>query len=123
MKRDLSVISGSITNEQHTFLIDDMCMIVDMDMGCILKYGDKNTSDICAYYQKMEKSLEESGNKEMVDDIKLVSFDRWGVLTIEEICTIVNYGLAAHGNSFIELLSMSEAALHDRVRKLQEYGY
>lgn len=56
-------------------------------------------------------------------DIKLISFARWGVLTIEEICTIVNYDLGARGNSFIELLNMSEEALHDKVRKLQEYRY
>lgn len=120
----LKVIYGSITNDDNSFLIDNMGIIVDKSVGSILKYGDVNTSNILSYYQTMITKYKEAGFDDMADDLIFISFDRYnGRISIEEICTIVNYGMNCHSERFLELFNLEENALHERVKQLQNYGY
>ena len=120
----LKVIYGSITNEEETLLIDNMGIIVDKQVGSILKYGDINTSDILNYYHTMLDKYRAAGLDDIADDLVFISFDRYnGKITIEEICTIVNYGMNSHSERFLEIYNLEETALHERIKQLQNYGY
>lgn len=120
----LKVLYGSITNEREEFLIDNICIIVDTDTGSIVKYGDRDSSDIIQYYEKMYNKYLEVGLEEAAEALKLISFDRYnGVLSIDEICTIVNYGMNAHSKVFLELFKMTEEDLHNEIKRLHQYGY
>lgn len=118
----LEVVYGSISNGQ--ILIENMCILVDIEMGAVIKYGDRDKTDIISYYDKTQEKLRSAGCDEMADNIQLIIFDRYGgSLSIEEICTIVNYGMNAHSKDFLKLFNMEENVLHDRIKRLQEYGY
>lgn len=118
-KNLLHVFHGSITNYDSTFLIDNMAIIVDFDIGAILKFGDIDNTNIKKDYEDKYAKMNDLGFQ-----IKLITFDRYeGVLTIDEICTIVNYGLNAHSYSFLELFKMNEADLKNRLKELNRYGY
>lgn len=117
----LKVMFGSITNEKEEFLINDMCIIVDKETGVLLKYGDKEKSDIIKYYETMCDSLAKIGLDNTYD---LITFDRYkGNLSIDDICTIVNYGLNAHSERFLNIFTLSEEDLHKRINELKKYGY
>lgn len=120
----LRVEYGSICGEYLSGFIDNMCIIVDKDTGSIMKYGDAETSDIKQYYQNMIEKYQKAGFDDMANCLMLIEFDRYdGILSIEEICTIVNYGMNCHSERFLELFSMNENDLHQRITKLKEYGY
>jgi len=118
-KRMLHVFDGSITDYEKRFLIDNMAIIVDYDTGTILKYGDIETSEIKKEYEEKYALMNEMGF-----DIQLITFDRYNrFLTIDEICTIVNYGMNSHTTSFLELFQIDKEQLKDRLKQLSQYGY
>lgn len=119
----LRVIDGSITDESNRFLINNMSIIVDTEDGIVLKYGDVDTSNICEYYTIMIDKLSKV-NKDMADNIKLIKFDRYnGILSIEDICCIVNYGMNCHSERFMKLFEMNEQDLKNEIKRLRNYGY
>lgn len=120
----LEVYMGSITDKEKTFLIDNMCIIVNTDVGYIHQYGDADHSNIKDHYNKMMDKYLKSSCPEFANDFKLICFDRYnGQLTIEEICTIVNYGLNSHGERFLDLFKLNIDDLKKRVKELQAINY
>jgi len=120
----LKVEYGSVYNENKSFLIDNMCIIVDKEMGSIMKYGDAETSDIKQYYTTMCSRYNELGFSDMAESLVFIEFDRYKEqLTIEEICTIVNYGMNCHNKIFMDLFDMEISVLHKRISELKEFGY
>lgn len=119
----LRVLYGSITNEEGTFLIDNMALVVDKSVGTVLKYGDIERSNIKEYYQTAIERFRVI-DPEIAGNLVLITFDRYnGALSIEDICTITNYALNCHGTGFLELFSMPVKQLKERLAKLKEYGY
>lgn len=124
MQNKLEVLSGSITDKEHTFLIDNMCLIVDMDSGIVVEYGDKEKSGICSHFLEVHSRFEECGLSDMARSLRLIEFDHYdGELSIEDICTIVNYGMNARSKAFVELFQIDKEKLHERIRQLKRQGY
>jgi len=122
--RKLEVLSGSITDKEHTFLIDNMCLIVNMECGSIIEYGDKERSSICSHFSEMCSLLDEHGLSDVASPLRLIEFDHYdGDLSIEDICTIVNYGINIHSKRFVELFQMDKEKLHERISQLKRQGY
>ena len=120
----LKVEYGSIYLKDSPVFIDNMCIIVDKDTGSIMKYGDAESSDIKQYYETMCKKYRDAGFSDIADALILIEFDRYnGILSIEEICTIVNYGMNCHSERCLELFDLEADELHKRIAELQGFGY
>ena len=121
----LTVKYGSIYPQKNTsFMIDNMAMVIDIDSGCVLSYGDINTSDIKKYYDNMYKKYQSMGIPEMCDDIVLVTFDRYNdFLDIDEICSLSNYFLNHIGEKLKEILNMPPDEIKKLIKNIQEWGF
>jgi hypothetical protein len=101
-----------------TFGIDNMAVIIDKD-GDSDEYMDKYYTDMISKYKK-------AGLEDICDNLVYIKFDRYdGVLTIEEICTFVNYMLmcSVNGNKIMNMLNMSANEIKSEIARLQEIGY
>ena len=116
---------GMITDKDRSFFANNICVIVDVNMGTLLKVGDKDTSNITKYYETMTKKYRDAGFDKYADDLTLIEFDRHsGVLDIDGVCTIVNYlSNCIGGPKLQELLSMSDEQLIEKVNYLQGIGF
>lgn len=104
--------------------IDHIGVILDKDTG-LLKYGD-STKDLNGYFLNMVNKYRKIGFEEMADNLMYIEFDRYdGILSIEEICTFVNYMIMCSGNGerIMKMLNMDEENLKNEIQKLSEIGY
>lgn len=116
---------GMITNKEKSFFANNICVIVDVDTGTLLKIGDRDTSNIANHYQAMTKKYCDAGLDKYADTLTFIEFDRYSdVLDIDGICTIINYlNNCIGGQKVQELLSMSNEQLTEKVKYLQEIGF
>lgn len=121
----LKVLNGSITNEKENFLIDNLAMIVDLDSGAVLKYGDKEMDHMEELYEKKQKQNMSFGpDNALFPGLSLITFDQYdGKLSIEEICTFANVGIYGNPKTFLELLKIKEDKIHKRLQELKKRGY
>lgn len=121
----LTVKYGSIyPQKDFSFMIDNMAMIIDIEIGSVLKYGDIDHSDIKNYYENMCKKYHNLGLADMTDSIMLITFDRYqGILDIDEICSLSNYFLNHIGEKMREILNMTESELKELIKRIQEWGF
>ena len=100
----LKVLNGSITNEKENFLIDNLAMIVDLDSGAVIKYGDKEMDHMEELYERKQKQNMSLGPENaLFPSLSLITFDRYeGKLSIEEICTFANVGIYGNPKTFLE---------------------
>jgi len=64
--------------------------------------------------------------EDIADDILYIEFDRYdGVLSIEEICTFMNYILmvSANGEKIMKMLEMEANELKKELARLSEIGF
>lgn len=119
----LEVKFGTIFNGKTGIAIDNMAIIVDSDAG-MMKYGEYETIE--KYYQTLVEKFSQAGHQEYVKGLILISFNRYeGILTIDEICTLINYILlsSANGEQITRLMSLDKDALKAEIAKLKNYGY
>ena len=117
------VMHGSIVNEQHTFMINNLVIVVDKSCGSLLKYGDAEMSDIKEWYTTAVERFR-AIDPDLADNITIIEFDRYrGVLNIEDICTLLNYAVNCHSEKLMELFEMDENSLKVRLEQLRNYGY
>ncbi len=124
--RVLEVEYGSIYTKSRDVMIDNLVIIYDKQMGCVLKYGDADRSNIKKYYEHMVKKWRDIGMEEDAENIVMVEFDRYdGILSIEEICTLANYLImvSALGDKFHRLLNSDEDTIKQEIARLQELGF
>lgn len=124
MDRELSVKYGSIYTKRG-ICIDNMAVIYDTEIGCLLKCGDLDKS-IRGYYDKIITRYNEMGFIHEARSINLIRFDRYeGCLSVEEICTFVNYMLMCTSikDTVNAMLLMGEEELKRKLNKLAEIGY
>ena len=119
------VEDGMVTNREHSFFANNVCVILDISSGTLLKIGDKDASNIENQYQTMTKKYRDAGLNQYADDLTFVEFDRYSeVLDIEGICTIVNYLNNCIGEDKTnELLNMTDEELVNKVKYLQGIGF
>lgn len=104
--------------------IDHIGVIIDKNSG-LLKYGD-STKDLNSYFLDMVSKYRKAGLSDIADDLVYIEFDRYdGILSIEEICTFVNYMVmcSANGERIMKMLNMDEENLKIEIKKLAEIGY
>lgn len=124
MEKILEVQYGTIYDKKMTFGIDNMAVIIDKQAG-LMKYGDVD-KDMDKYYTEMISKYKKAGFDDMCDNLVYIKFDRYdGILTIEEICTFVNYMLmvSANGNKIMNMLSMSTDEIKSEIARLQNLGF
>jgi hypothetical protein len=121
---NLTVNYGSIYPKDGSFMINNICLVVDKSDGIVFKYGDKDTSDIISYFEHTVKVYREKGHNDMADNLMLLEFNRYdGVLDIDEICTLVNWFRNSIGHLLMETLQLSEIDLKAKIKSLQEMGW
>jgi len=121
-KNILRVEYGSIYTQYNT-MIDNMTIIFNKDMG-VHKYGEAR--DVEKDYEEIVLKSRKAGLDEWADNFILIKFDRYeGSLTIEEVCTFVNYMIMVSANSDknLEMLNMETKELKIEIKKLQEIGF
>lgn len=99
------VMYGSIFNKDETYMIDHLAIILNKDTGTI-RYGDKYMHKMADKYKADCTKLREVGLSAMADDLIYFEFDRYeGVLSIEEVCIILNQ-LVYFSNSYVSLVPL-----------------
>lgn len=104
--------------------IDNMAVVIDADCG-LLKFGDAERN-MRSYYNESIEKYKKAGLEDICNNLIYIEFDRYaGVLTIEEICTFVNYMrlCSANGKKILEMFEMDKSELKVRLRELNEMGY
>lgn len=121
----LKVRDGVIVSDIHAGLcIENMAMVVDKSQGVVLKFGDVVHSDIKEWFNKAVELYHKSGLSWMADDMVLVIFDEPSMgLSLEEVCTVVNYGMNCHSPKFIDLIGLPTTKLKEELVKLHELGF
>jgi hypothetical protein len=123
MERILNVQYGTIYT-QDGIGIDNMAVIIDKDGG-LIKYGDSEKY-LDKYYSETISKYKKAGLDDIANDLLYVKFDRYdGVLSIDEICTFVNYMImcSANGNKIVEILSMPVDEMKNKIEQLKEMDY
>ena len=123
MERVLEVKYGTIYTSGGIG-IDHIGVIIDKNSG-LLKYGD-TTKNLKDYFIEMVSKYRKVGLSDIADDLVYIEFDRYdGILSIEEICTFVNYMVmcSANGERIMKMLNMDEENLKIEIKKLAEIGY
>ena len=117
------VMYGSIVNEEHTYMINNLVIIVDKSCGCVLKYGDAKMSNIKEWYATAVERFR-AIDPDLADNIIMIEFDRYSeVLNIEDICTILNYAVNCHSIELMKIFEMDADSLKVRLEQLRNYGY
>lgn len=108
----LRIVDGVLTDDWGTVFTDTVAVMVSKEGG-FQKYG------LSEYIERDLKGVQsifrKSGYDDLADDLVMVELPL-GVLTAEEICTLINYFLevSALGTKPYEILK-----LHTKILKLQ----
>lgn len=108
----LKVEYGSILTKQGN-MIDNMCIIIDMEAGTLLKYGE--------FGNGMEKYFELLSDG-ISDNIIIIHFDRYSDFSMDDTCSLVNYLLNVSGQAG-RIFSLKNEELMDEVKRIQNLGY
>lgn len=112
---------GSIITKSGT-MIDNLAMIIDLETGGVMKYGDQKDKYLEDYLLKLKKSQEMIGIDS--EDIVLINFDRYdGALNIEQICSLANWFICCSGNATKEVLNWPAEKMLSKIETLQRIGY
>lgn len=105
---------GSCTNNPS--------ICIDKSNGCVLKCGDAEM--VCNYGATAIDAYNKVGWTEQAESITVITFDRYGFLNIEDICTLMNYMQNSIGVEKMQrLLSMGKDELTGEIQMLQELGF
>ena len=125
MNKPFKVEFGSIYHESG-IMYDQIGVIVDKQGG-MMKYGHMDgPNNLADYFSSYVKKYRDVGFNDIADNLILVGFDSYkGVLSVEEICTFMNYMLlcSANGSRIVNMLKMDADELHVKIKELQEVGY
>lgn len=123
MNNIFKVKDGTIYNKDGIGFAN-LAVILDKNGG-LLKYGDVSRG-MKEVFEDIVNKYKKAGLEEMANDLFYIEFDRYeGVLTIEEICTFLNYMIlvSANGENLMKMLSMNEKDLKKKLKELNELGF
>lgn len=105
--------------------MNNPAIVLDLEVGSVLKMGDELTSDIKDWYDTAVNTYISNGMIDIVDSLQLITFDRYdGILDIDDICTLINYMRNTPGSEKMKaLLSMNADDLKQEVERLQSIGF
>lgn len=115
-----TIDTGSIYNRYTNCIIEEPALLMDTDTMTILKVGE--AENVKRYLNKAYvayKSVDED-----VTHLQIIVFNKYKNLSIDQICTILNY-LSNHlePETAKELLGMSESSLISKLNHLYEIGF
>lgn len=112
--------TGSIYNRYTNCIIEEPALLMDTDTMTILKAG--NAENVKRYLNKAYAAYKSVGYD--VTHLQIIVFDKYKNLSIDQICTILNY-LSNHlePETVKELLGMSESSLISKLNSLYEIGF
>lgn len=121
-EHQLRVEYGSIYTKDGR-MIETMTLLLSKQDG-LLKYGNKEAIE--KVYKDRIDAYTTLNLTDDIEDLFLLEFDRLeGVLTAEEICTLVNYMIltSANGTNIMELIHLEEGRLKARIEGFKVCGY
>jgi len=116
------VYCGSLYNHRGC-IIEQPSFIYDLNGG-VMKYGE--AEQLKEYYDDTVKKYSEKGFYDIIEDLQYVELDKYnGILSVEEICTLLNYFTlcSANGERIHNILNMDEDSLKKEIEKLSSIGY
>lgn len=108
----------------HTYgtCTNNPAVCLDISNGCVLKCGDENM--VRNYTATAVDAYKRAGLTEEVPNLTVITFDRYGFLNAESICTLMNYMQNSIGAEKMQkLLSMGTEELTNEIQKLQALGF
>lgn len=94
----------------------------DISNGCVFKCCD--TEIVQNYMAKAIDAYKRAGFTEMAQNITVITFDRYGFLNADSICTLMNYMQnSIDYEKMQKLLAMKEKELNNEIQRLQELGF
>lgn len=125
MEKHFVVRYGSIYKKDSCFCINNLGIVVDKSTG-LLKYGDCDNDFLESWYKDIVEKYKKVGFDDIARDIILYKFDRYnGVLTIDEICTFLNYmvQVSSNGERIFQMLNKDINSLREDLKGLSELGF
>lgn len=118
----LRVVNNKIIDEQDNE-IENIGAIIDVEGG-LIKYGD-TVRWLENYYQELMGAVAMRRDIINMEDIILVKLHESEELTVEEICTLVNYMIlcSANGGRIMRILTSEDTKLHEEIGILSKLGY
>lgn len=116
------VICGSIVKDDY--LYDNPAIIIDADpeMHVVLKMG--NAKMVTDYYNTMVAKYASMHFDDLIENLKLIVFDKTQLLSADDICTIFNTIHHCTGHDVLNTLTaMDYNKLQEEITKLQSIGY
>lgn len=113
---------GSIINKSSGNIVENPAVCIDMNTGSMMKVGDMGMVESW-YNTAVHRFLQNDMTKD-AESLQLIKFEKYEKLSQDEICTMMNYMANSIGEEKMkELLSMDEAALHEKLARLAEIGW
>lgn len=112
--------TGSIYNRYTNRIIEEPALLMDTDTMTMLKVGE--AENVKRYLNKAYVAYKNMG--EDITHLQIIVFDKYKNLSIDQICTMLNY-VSNHlePETVQKLLSLSESNLIDELNSLYEIGF
>jgi hypothetical protein len=115
-----NIIFNKINNK---IKIREVSLIISESQNLILKIGDANSPEIFTYCNEYIKSLTKTGHDALAQDIKLITIKPNKIITMDHICTLLNYVTSNYNVKLTDWLKQPELKLISKIQKLQLYGW
>ena len=115
-----NVIFNKINNK---IKIRELSMVVSESQNLILKIGDSGNPEIFTYCNEYIKSLKKTGHDAFAQDIKMITLKPSKFISIDDICTLINYVTSNHNVRVLDWIKEPELKLISKIQKLQYYGW
>lgn len=114
-------LDGSVYCELIGTIIEHPAVLVDLETGTVLKNTDEDI--VKAYFAAFCSEMLKIDPKS-VYNYKVIVFDKYKNLSVDEICTLMNYMRNSIGpEKMRELLSMKPENLKGKLSRLAEIGW
>lgn len=116
-----SVENGLMVNK-YGACTNNPAVCIDKTTGSVLKCGDDDM--IRKYSATAIDSYIKCGFTDMANSICIITFDRYGTLNIDEICTLMNYMQNSIGpDKMNTLLNMNPVEIKAEIKRLQSIDF
>lgn len=124
MSNVFEIKNGKIYMNASKVFYEDMGVVLDKNTG-LVKYGGFSQG-LEDWYNIAVQKYSKFNMSYIVDDMFLFRFENYkNLLTIEEVCTLLNYifMVSANGDRIFNMLQSGEAKLKLEISKLKELGF
>lgn len=87
----LRVEKGYIVSEDNQLKVKEIALVIDDGTGVVHKIGNAEEDIVYDYYLQMYNALADKGYRDEANELSYVELKDDGVLTIDSICSLVNY--------------------------------